>query len=104
MANLKTIDFKDGITVTIPDEDGRAAVFGTAKDEGKPAHYHVAGPCDAVLSLLVDIMEIALSKTPDTDMKMQFARESCRIMMECIKKEESKDENSGEMGSSDGEE
>lgn len=68
---MKMIAFKNGIHITVPDDDGRAVVFGSCADEGLLS-FTLEGSPEAVLQLILELARVGLQECKDKDMRTAF--------------------------------
>ncbi len=67
---MKTISFKNGMHITVPDEEGRAVVFATGLDNKMSTALD--GPLDEVMDLIAALAHIAVCNCKNPDMKSAF--------------------------------
>lgn len=67
---MKMISFKNGMHITVPDDDGRAVVFATGLDNKMSTALN--GPLEEVMDLIVALAHIAVCNCKNPDMKSAF--------------------------------
>ena len=85
---MKTISFKNGMHITVPDEEGRGVVFGTSTGV-LDGSFALEGPLETVMALVMALAWVALKECPNEVRRAAFVKNMTSVLADGL--EEKKD-------------
>lgn len=83
---MKTISFKNGMHITVPDEAERGVVFGTSTGDGGGS-FALEGPVEVVAALVLELARVALKESPNEVIRLAFAKSMISVLADSLKDE-----------------
>lgn len=85
---MKMISFKNGMHITVPDEEDRAVVFASSVGEGNGS-FSLDGPQETVMALVLELARVALQESQNKARRVAFIMSMISVLADGL--EEKKD-------------